>query len=184
MLVVGLAPLQPWVENTNILAIVLCSPTVRAYLINYARSLIYSTAIGYPVLVSVQIAYDYLESGRADPRLVHLRSLMRHTRALLASISNRRHPLKEIFHISERLHESPIIALYTSHPRSLARHCQLRGFIVRPIVAPTVPSGTDRVRLCLHAGNTVAEVRLLCEAIDAWVCEQQRSKSTRQLSRL
>lgn len=41
--------------------------------------------------------------------------------------------------------------------------------MVRPIVAPTVPLGTDRVRVCLHAGNTLEECEGLCEAIEAWV---------------
>lgn len=44
--------------------------------------------------------------------------------------------------------------------------------MVRPIVAPTVPEGTDRVRLCLHAANTVAEVRGLCLAIEEWLQSQ------------
>ncbi|OAA71115.1 Pyridoxal phosphate-dependent transferase, major region, subdomain 1 [Akanthomyces lecanii RCEF 1005] len=43
-------------------AIVLCSPISRAYLINYARSLIYTTALGYPSLAAIQIT-----PARADP---------------------------------------------------------------------------------------------------------------------
>ncbi|KAI6780904.1 putative 8-amino-7-oxononanoate synthase-like protein [Emericellopsis cladophorae] len=41
-------------------AIVLCSPTVREYLINYARSLIYTTAMAYPLLAAIGTAYEYL----------------------------------------------------------------------------------------------------------------------------
>lgn len=41
--------------------------------------------------------------------------------------------------------------------------------MVRPIVAPTVPLGTDRVRICLHAGNSLEECDGLCDAIEAWV---------------
>lgn len=44
--------------------------------------------------------------------------------------------------------------------------------MLRPIVAPTVPKGADRVRLCLHAGNTVAEVDGLCRTIEEWACQK------------
>lgn len=42
--------------------------------------------------------------------------------------------------------------------------------IVRAVVSPTVPLGTERVRVCLHAGNTVEEVENLVEALQRW-CE-------------
>lgn len=74
--------------------------------------------------------------------------------------------------MKEGVPESPIIPLFTAHARSLAEYLQQRGFMVRPIVAPTVPAGTDRVRLCLHAGNTMEEVQGLCRAVDDWVAER------------
>lgn len=40
---------------------------------------------------------------------------------------------------------------------------------MRAIVAPTVPHGAERVRVCLHAGNTVEEVRGLVRAVEGWV---------------
>lgn len=65
--------------------------------------------------------------------------------------------------------QSPIFSLCTPHSRSLALHCQSRGFVVRPIVPPTVPEGTDRVRVCLHTGNTVEEIDKLVEAVEEWL---------------
>lgn len=52
--------------------------------------------------------------------------------------------------------------------------------MVRPIVAPTVPLGTDRVRVCLHAGNTLEECKGLCEAIEAWVHGQPQLEQQAQ----
>lgn len=34
---------------------------------------------------------------------------------------------------------------------------------------PTVPPGTGRLRVCLHAGNTATEVDGLVSAIESWL---------------
>jgi 8-amino-7-oxononanoate synthase len=65
--------------------------------------------------------------------------------------------------------QSPIFALLTPEPRSLAKWCQDGGFVVRPIVPPTVPEGTQRVRICLHAGNSFEDLRRLVERIREWL---------------
>jgi 8-amino-7-oxononanoate synthase len=64
---------------------------------------------------------------------------------------------------------SPIFSILSSEPRSLAKYCQDGGFVVRPIVSPTVPVGTERVRVCLHAGNDFAEVDKLARRMGEWV---------------
>lgn len=66
--------------------------------------------------------------------------------------------------------KSPIFSLLTPNPRSLAAFCQETGLVVRAVVPPTVP--TRRVRVCLHAGNTKAEIDELCERIDLWLATQ------------
>lgn len=45
---------------------VLCGPETRDYLINYARSLIYTTALGYPFLASIRTSYELLSSGQTE----------------------------------------------------------------------------------------------------------------------
>lgn len=40
---------------------------------------------------------------------------------------------------------------------------------MRAIVPPTVPEGTQRVRVCLHGGNGRVEVEGLVGVIGAWV---------------
>ncbi|KFA69478.1 hypothetical protein S40285_08928 [Stachybotrys chlorohalonatus IBT 40285] len=156
-------------------AVMLCTPTTRQYLINYARPLIYTTALPSSSLASIRVAYDYLQSGRAEPLLRHLKALIRYTHSRLSAICSRHTALL-------RLHagggggmpQSPIIPLLTPHPRSLARHCQERGITIRPVVAPTVPKGSERVRICLHAENSEGDVDVLCRAIEEWVASQQQ----------
>jgi 7-keto-8-aminopelargonate synthetase-like enzyme len=65
--------------------------------------------------------------------------------------------------------ESPIFALLTAYPQELAKHCQDAGFVVRAVVPPTVPVGTERVRVCLHTGNTEDEIARLVSRVQEWV---------------
>lgn len=45
----------------------LASPLIRNYLINYARPLIYSTAMTHLSVLAVQKSLEMLEEGEADP---------------------------------------------------------------------------------------------------------------------
>jgi 8-amino-7-oxononanoate synthase len=60
----------------------------------------------------------------------------------------------------------------------LAAFLQKRGMMVRAVVPPTVPEGTQRVRLCLHAGNTVEEVRALVDAVEEWCVARLKEEMT------
>jgi 8-amino-7-oxononanoate synthase len=87
---------------------------------------------------------------------------------MLAQNYQRTHAnMDEILHIDPSCPASPIFALLTQHPRNLAQHCQDAGFVVRAVVPPTVP--TRRVRVCLHAGNSIEQVDRLVQKIDEWV---------------
>ena len=63
---------------------------------------------------------------------------------------------------------APIVPLHTPHARALAAHLLARGMNARPIAWPTVPKGRDRVRVCLHAGNTTEEVDRLVSGVVGW----------------
>lgn len=125
--------------------------------------------MGLPSLASIKVTYDFLAASGAEPLAQNLGRLVSRTHDLLQSLVLRRRPLPELLQVSRDAPKSPIVPLFTSHPRSLARHCQQRGFMVRPIVAPTVPVGSERVRICLHAGNTVVEVEALARAVEEWL---------------
>ena len=82
-----------------------------------------------------------------------------------------------LLQLPQSLPNSPIFALLTPDPRSLAKWCQDAGFVVRPIVPPTVPEGTQRVRVCLHAGNSKQDVEALVVRIRAWLVVRRRVAS-------
>jgi 8-amino-7-oxononanoate synthase len=126
----------------------------------------------FPSLIGIQTTYKFLLAGHGNRLVRHMQLLISYTHHLLSSVCHRRKPPRGVLRLNLGTPESPIIPVFTSQPRSLAAHCQARGFMVRPIVAPTVPLGSERVRICLHAGNSEAEVEGLCRAVEMWVMEQ------------
>jgi 8-amino-7-oxononanoate synthase len=62
--------------------------------------------------------------------------------------------------------QSPIFSLECGDPKGLAIDLQRRGFVVRAIMSPTVPKGSERVRICVHAGNSLNDIVSLAVAIE------------------
>ncbi|KAF7191703.1 8-amino-7-oxononanoate synthase [Pseudocercospora fuligena] len=165
-------------------AILLCSPTIRQFLINYARPLIYSTFMSYPALAAIRASYDFLMAGKGEPLAMNLQRLIKvlherllHMQSTLRLPSDRAHLLQSPVEVPE----TPIFAVLSSEPKALAAHCQRHGFVVRGIVAPTVPEGTERVRVCLHAGNTVEEIDGLVECIRSWIMQRMSEDERSQV---
>lgn len=160
---------------------------MRDYLINYARSLIYTTAMGLPTLAMIKTVHRMLSSGAST--MVGVSQC--HRRGLLLITHQAQHRLWDlVYRVHQRLEAlppsnliklqlarpvSPILSLLTPYPRSLSKYCQEAGFIVRPIVPPTVPEGGQRVRLCLHAGNTTEQVDRLTRCIAEWIQAQDET---------
>lgn len=152
----------------DIAGIILCSDTVRSYLINYARTFIYTTAMTFSSQISIEVVHDYIAGGRTEPRTRHLRHLIQHLCGLLGSMCSRLSPTQSLVRVYNQPPCSPIVPIFTADPRGLAAHCVSQGILVRPIVAPTVAAGTERVRVCLHAKNTVDQIERLVELIEQW----------------
>ncbi|KAI9148774.1 Bifunctional dethiobiotin synthetase/7,8-diamino-pelargonic acid aminotransferase [Paramyrothecium foliicola] len=113
-------------------AVVLSSPTTRTYLVNYARTLIYTTAMALPSLASIHVAYEFLSKGHAESLLSNLKTLIDHTYAGLHELCARNRYSPHLLHLAPKLSSSPIIPLFTTEPRSLAKFCQQQGFMTIP----------------------------------------------------
>lgn len=94
-----------------------------------------------------------------------VQQLIRHLRQRLDGLQKHQSVLFEVDHFPA----SPIISLRTSHPRELASACQQDGYIVRAIMPPTIPEGKERVRVCLHAGNSEEQINGLVQTIQSWL---------------
>ncbi|EIW57969.1 PLP-dependent transferase [Trametes versicolor FP-101664 SS1] len=164
-------------------AILLVTPLVRDYLLNYARPLIYTTSLSNANIVAAECSFDMLEEGEAQKQLsTQLLSLCSHfTNSFTAQLAARRIPLS-LISIPTELAElpTPIIPVLTPHPRPLSAHLRVRGLNARPITWPTVPKGADRVRICLHSQNSVEEVDRLVSAMIEWAESWQAAQDAVQ----
>ncbi|GAA6010483.1 hypothetical protein JCM11491_006960 [Sporobolomyces phaffii] len=166
-------------------AVVLATPLIRQYLVNYARPLIYSTVTPHMNVQAMACAIEMLAQGHGDGprRRVHqLASLLvsslgdvlgpgspvslpRHLVAVASSSSSSRPHSRS----SRVPTTSSIVPLLTASPRPLSAFLRERGYLVRPITYPTVPRGMERVRVCLHAGNSRDEILGLVDGVRAWI---------------
>jgi len=122
--------------------------TVR-YLINAARSLIFSTAPAPPAVAGALAALELLEDR--PHRVARLRSNARVLRRALAA---------EGFPVSDR--EMQIVPLVVGEERAAMAMCEQaieRGVFAQAIRPPTVPAGTSRLRLTTMASHTAQELR-------------------------
>lgn len=131
-------------------AAVLGSDLLRTYLINTARSFIYTTSLPPHALLAIQLAHAQLRDEPERASLLHDR---------VAYFQQRRQQLLPA--ATWLPSQSPIQGLVVpgnAAVRHLATAVRQAGFDVRPIVSPTVATGQERIRICLHSYNTEAEL--------------------------
>ena len=137
------------------------SASLREYLINFARPFIYTTAPPPHSLLSLQRSFLYLQE---QPGLIG--QLKENINFFLALKKERlAHLLPEGLQIESRSPVQAIVWPGIEPLRRLTMKIQDQGFDVRPIIAPTVPEGRERLRICLHVFNTKEEISALVEAL-------------------
>lgn len=134
-------------------AVVLGSKQLRDYLINFARSLIYSTALSPAAVGAIQQAYQLFPNMHAE------RNILQQWIKQLTS-TKLRYPL-----MPSTTAIQPLLVPGNQEARTLAKQLQDAGLDVRPILYPTVPKGRERLRIVLHAFNTQAEINQLIQVL-------------------
>ena len=155
-------------------AVICCSQNVKEYLLNYARPIIYSTAISLHALVTIECSYETMRNHVGKQLRKHVCHAVKLFRNLLLEQSaNAGIKIELISSIS------PIQALVVAGNQNCVNFCQgvahkTNGRIkLFPIRSPTVPKGQERVRVVLHAHNTDEEIRQLVTLMVATLKEMQ-----------
>jgi 8-amino-7-oxononanoate synthase len=138
-------------------AIVLGSNILRDYLVNFARSFIYTTAAPVHQSASIKMAYELLkDEDNSIDKLKRNIELFRKNVILSEEC-----PL-----IDSDSQIQCILLKSNEKAKMIASELQNSGFDVRAILSPTVPQGSERIRICLHAFNSDDEINTLTETIN------------------
>lgn len=135
-------------------AAVLGSQALRAYLINFARSFIYTTAASPLSHISIYSAYKYLMKN----------NFKRDIESKIAVFKEAAGQLLELFINSESTIQSLLVE-GNQKAKQLETALQDAGFAVRAVLPPTVPEGKERLRFCLHTFNSENEIKLLLNTV-------------------
>jgi 8-amino-7-oxononanoate synthase len=138
-------------------AIVLGSNLLRDFLINFSRSLIYTTALPVKSLVAINQSYLLLQRN-ADT--------INKLNALIKFFNNNIAKNKNIQLVENNSPIQSIIVSGNDEVKQLATKIMEAGYDVRAIVSPTVAKGTERIRICIHAFNTKEQIEGLCNSIN------------------
>jgi glycine C-acetyltransferase/8-amino-7-oxononanoate synthase len=126
-----------------------CDRTMAKYLVNSARTLIFSTALPPPAVAGALAALELLRDNPARvDKLQHNAQVMRD--ALAAS------------GLDTGLSETQIVPLVVGDAKVAMDACNAalgKGVFAQAIRPPTVPAGTSRLRLAVMASHTRAELR-------------------------
>jgi 8-amino-7-oxononanoate synthase len=134
------------------------SEMLRKYLINYARSFIYTTSLPVHSLISIKKSFEYLK----------LHSYLQ--KELEDNISTFRKMTEKLLEsgrlINSRSAIQAVLVPGNDVVRALALKLMAMKFDLRPIFSPTVKEGEERLRICLHAFNTKKEIISLAEVLN------------------
>jgi 8-amino-7-oxononanoate synthase len=132
---------------------------MKSYLVNFARSFIYTTGLPPHTLASIRSAYQYLDS---DPGMKRIECLKSNIAILRRYIGE--YDCDELFLPSESAIHSVVIP-GNKEVKTISDKLLKNGFDVRPILSPTVPIGKERLRICLHSFNTEKEIEQVIQRI-------------------
>ena len=138
-------------------AAVLCSDNVADYFLQFARHLIYSTAMPPAQAVALQAALAVIQSDEGQQRR---EKLVQHVADFRHGASGLAYPLTDSLSAIQ-----PLIVGDNQHTLQLAERLREQGCWVTAIRPPTVPAGTARLRLTLTAAHEPQDITQLLEVL-------------------
>ncbi|KAJ8907813.1 hypothetical protein NDN08_007917 [Rhodosorus marinus] len=142
---------------------VLGSRLLRDYLLNYARPLIFSSALPKSSLATILGAYEAMDSTE-----------IREKRARVFTLSE---------YLRSEIDASPVVRSLVMTPMGTTNICSLavvgaefcvwvadqlalKGFRVMAVRPPTVSPGTERIRITVHSHNVARSIRELVRCLE------------------
>ena len=134
-------------------AAILGQQNLYDYLVNFSRSFIYTTALSPHAVATILMAYKQIDiEQKSILALQENIKFFNRQKSLLG--------LKPLFIKSKSAIQSAILP-GNLVVKNAANIMAASGFTVKPILAPTVPEGQERLRFCLHSYNTENEIETI-----------------------
>ena len=131
-------------------AAILGNADLIEYLVNFARSFIYTTGLSPHSVATILISYQNLLQSNELQKLKENITFFNQQKQLLG--------IKPVFVYSKSAIHSAIIP-GNNKVKNIAAQLQEKGFEVKAILSPTVPEGQERLRFCLHSYTTELEMK-------------------------
>lgn len=138
-------------------ATILGSQELKSYLVNFARSFIYTTGLSPHAVATIFVAYKKLADEQKA--LQELKTNIR-----IFNQKKKHLHLEKWFVPSESAIHCAIIPS-NEKVKSIAKQLQEKGFDVKAILSPTVPESQERLRFCLHSYNSEQEISMLLQQL-------------------
>jgi len=152
-----------------------CDRPMAQYLVNTARTLIFSTALPPPAVAAALAALEVLQEQ--PQRVEKLARNARTLRSALASAGLRRS--------SGESHIVPVVVGTAEAAAGVCERALRGGVFAQAIRPPTVPEGTSRLRLTAMASHTTDELRdaarIVAEAMSEGAAEFSAARADRRL---
>jgi len=139
-------------------AAVLGNNSLRAYLINFSKPFIYSTGVSPLKVAVLETKLDCL--NEIEEKQQYCKLLKQKTIKAL----------EDEFCLTFGTHGNIIGVCIPGNEKvkNASTYLEKQGIDARPILSPTVPMGSERIRICIHAFNTISEIELLINTLLKW----------------
>jgi 8-amino-7-oxononanoate synthase len=141
-------------------AAILGNAELIEYLVNFARSFIYTTGLSPHSVATILISYQNLLQSNELQKLKENITFFNQQKQLLG--------IKPLFVYSKAAIHSAIIP-GNNKVKKIASQLQEKGFEVKAILSPTVPEGQERLRFCLHSYTTELEMKSVLDELCALI---------------
>jgi len=142
-------------------SVILGSTDLKEYLVNFARSFIYTTGLSQHSVATILIAYQQLQIEKETIEKLRQNIVLFNQQKNLLG-------LKPMFVRSKSAIQSAIVP-GNENAKQLAQQLQDKGFDIKAILSPTVPEGQERLRFCIHSYNSEEEINQVLELLGNFV---------------
>ncbi len=143
-------------------AAILGSQDLKDYLVNFAKPFIYTTALTPHTLATIITAHTFFKELSEEPKL----KLKENIEFFKKQINSQK--INQLFTPSDTAIQGCIIP-GSKKAKLVSKKLIDKGFNVKAILAPTVPEGQERLRICLHSFNSKEEIGLLVKLLASFI---------------